>query len=118
MFKWPDPPDGKIIVRLPFEIYWATSLSITLILGFGMYIWSAREKPDEWRKTVATLSRVGVWRLLEKKGPVESSHPEKPNQDSPSMVNTATTKSSNDKVPVANAQSTKVDVPNDRYFEV
>jgi hypothetical protein len=36
MFKWPDPPDGQIIVRLPFKIYWAVSGSVTLTLGFGM----------------------------------------------------------------------------------
>jgi hypothetical protein len=39
MFKWPDPPDGQIVVRLPFEIYWAVSGSVTLTLGFGMLVW-------------------------------------------------------------------------------
>lgn len=39
MFKWPDPPDGQIVVRLPFEIYWAVSGSVTLTLGFGMLFW-------------------------------------------------------------------------------
>jgi hypothetical protein len=39
MFKWPDPPDGQIVVRLPFKISWAVSGSITLTLGFGMLFW-------------------------------------------------------------------------------
>jgi hypothetical protein len=39
MFKWPDPPDGQIVVRLPFEIYWAVSGPVTLTLGLGMLFW-------------------------------------------------------------------------------
>jgi hypothetical protein len=60
MFKWPDPPDGQIIVRLPFEIYWAVSLSVTLILGFVMYISTVREKLDEWLRKVAAKPWVGA----------------------------------------------------------
>lgn len=104
MFRWPDPPDGQIIVRLPFEIYWAASLSVTLILGFGMYILTVREelekwlseKPNEWLWTVAAT--LGV-----KKRPVDGLHHEKPKQDSSSKGNAAT-KSSNDAASVANAQ--------------
>jgi hypothetical protein len=59
MFKWPDPPDGQIIVRLPFEIYWAASLSITLILGFCMYTWTATEKLHKWLRKMAAKSWVG-----------------------------------------------------------
>jgi hypothetical protein len=47
MFKWPDPPDGQIVVRLPFEIYWAVSGSVTLTLGFGMlfyYLWQLKRE--------------------------------------------------------------------------
>jgi hypothetical protein len=39
MFKWPDPPQGQIVVRLPFEIYWAVSGSVTLIFGCGIVFW-------------------------------------------------------------------------------
>ncbi|OCK74595.1 hypothetical protein K432DRAFT_397961 [Lepidopterella palustris CBS 459.81] len=39
MFKWPDPPEGQILVRLPFEIYWAVSGSVTLIFGCGILFW-------------------------------------------------------------------------------
>jgi len=38
MFKWPDPGEGEIIVRLPFAIYWATTGSMTLFLG-GCMVW-------------------------------------------------------------------------------
>ena len=75
------PPDGQIVVRLPFEIYWATSLSVTLFLGFGMYIWSVREKPKEWPRTVAVISWVGAGKLLAPEAEettVDSSHHEKP----------------------------------------
>ena len=64
MFKWPDPPDGQIIVRLPFEMYWAASLSITLILGSGMYIWSVMEKPLKWPKTVKAVWWVSAGKLF------------------------------------------------------
>ena len=64
MFKWPDPPDGQIIVRLPFEIYWAASLSITLILGSGMYIWSVMEKPLKWPKAVKAVWWVSAGKLF------------------------------------------------------
>jgi hypothetical protein len=104
MFKWPDPPDGQIIVRLPFEIYWAASLSVTLILGFSMYVWGVREKPDKWPRTVKAVSWISAGRLFApeaKKSPVDGSHPKEPEQDSSSKENAATTKSSND---AANAQ--------------
>jgi hypothetical protein len=129
MFRWPDPPDGQIIVRLPFEIYWAASLSVTLILGFGMYILTVREeldkwlrtvseklnewlravseKPNEWLWTVAAILLVGAGKLSAlgvKKTPVDGSHHEKPKQDSSCKGNAATTKSSNDAASVANAQ--------------
>lgn len=32
MFKWPDPPEGKIIIKLPFTIYWAVSGTVTGLL--------------------------------------------------------------------------------------
>ena len=32
MFKWPDPPEGRIIVKLPFTIYWTVSGSVTFLL--------------------------------------------------------------------------------------
>jgi hypothetical protein len=64
MFKWPDPPDGQIIVRLPFEIYWAASLSVTLILGFVMYISTIREKLDKWLRKVAEILWVGAGKSL------------------------------------------------------
>jgi hypothetical protein len=88
MFKWPDPPDGQIIVRLPFEIYWAASLSITLILGFGIYTWIAAEKLHKWLRKVAAKS----W--------------------TPSKGNSATTKSSNNVALTADAQSTHTVPPN------
>jgi hypothetical protein len=91
MFKWPDPPDGQIIVRLPFEIYWAASLSVTLILGFGTYIWSVREKPEEWRRTVKAIYWVGAEKLFALEAPMGDSQDEKPKQDSPSKGNAATT---------------------------
>jgi hypothetical protein len=64
MFKWPDPPDGQIIVRLHFEIYWAASGSITLILGFVMFISIVRGKPGEWPRTERVISSVGAGFLL------------------------------------------------------
>ena len=85
MFKWPDPPDGQIIVRLPFEIYWAASLSITLILGSGMYIWSVMEKLLEWPRTVKAVWWVSAGKLFAlevKKLSVGGSHHKKPEQDS------------------------------------
>ncbi|KIN05452.1 hypothetical protein OIDMADRAFT_17899 [Oidiodendron maius Zn] len=33
MFKWPDPENGKVILWLPFRIYWIASGLMTLILG-------------------------------------------------------------------------------------
>jgi hypothetical protein len=92
MFKWPDPPDGQIIVRLPFEIYWVASLSITLILGFGMYIWTATEKLHKWLWKVTAKSWVGEKTL--------------------SKGNAATTKSSNNAALAANAESTHSVPPN------
>jgi hypothetical protein len=50
MFKWPDPPDGQIIVRLPFVIYWAVSVSITLILGSAMICLA------KWESLIEALS--------------------------------------------------------------
>jgi hypothetical protein len=85
MFKWPDPPDGQIIARLPFEIYWAASLSVTLILGFGMYIWSVVEKPKKWPRTVKAVWRVSAGKLFAlevKELSVDGSPHEKPEQDS------------------------------------
>src|ERR1700722_12175953 len=104
MFKWPDPPDGQIIVRLPFEIYWAASLSVTLILGFGMYGLTVKEKLEEWLKTVVAISQAGAGKLGAKKKPVDGSREEKPEQDSSSKENAATTKSSNDAALAAIAQ--------------
>jgi hypothetical protein len=92
MFKWPDPPDGQIIVRLPFEIYWATSLSVTLILGFGMYIWTATENLHKWLRKATAKSWVG--------------------EETPSKGNAATTKSSNNAALAANAQLTHAVPPN------
>src|ERR1700731_4906025 len=85
MFKWPDPPDGQIIVRLPFEIYWAASLSVTLILGSGMYIWSVVKKPLKWPKTVKAVWWVSGGKLYAeevKKLPARGSHNEKLEQGS------------------------------------
>jgi hypothetical protein len=39
MSKWPDPAEGKIIIWLPFWIYWAASGGLTLLLGvWGVWI--------------------------------------------------------------------------------
>jgi hypothetical protein len=110
MFRWPDPPDGQIIVRLPFEIYWAASLSVTLILGFGMYILTVREELDKWLKMVVAGK---LFALGGKKTPVDGSHPEKPEQDSSSKENAATTKSSNDAALAANAPLPHAVPPNE-----
>jgi hypothetical protein len=61
MFKWPDPPDGQIVVRLPFEIYWAVSGSVTLILGFGMlfyYLWQLKKEKREAAKREAAKTEI------------------------------------------------------------
>jgi hypothetical protein len=113
MFKWPDPPEGQIIVRLPFEIYWATSLSVTIILGFGMIIWSVKENPDKWRKAAERISRIVAGKqltLMAKKIPDDGSHHEEPNQNSPGTM--ATTKSCNAAL-TANAQLTLAVAPNE-----
>jgi hypothetical protein len=116
MFKWPDPPDGQIIVRLPFEIYLAASLSVTLILGFGIHISTVREKPGKWLKMVVAISQARAGKLFAlgtKKTPVNDSHQEKPEQDSSSNENAASTKSSNDAASAANAQLPQAVPPNE-----
>jgi hypothetical protein len=40
MFKWPDPPEGQILVRLPFEIFWAVSGSVNFLLGCRIVVWA------------------------------------------------------------------------------
>jgi hypothetical protein len=47
MFKWPDPPEGEIIMWLPFRIYWAASGALTLLLGLcalGVYLYQHEMK--------------------------------------------------------------------------
>jgi hypothetical protein len=91
MFKWPDPPDGQIIVRLPFEIYWATSLSVTIILGFSILIWAILTKPDDWPKTKKAISRLGAGKLfaqVAKKRP--GSDHKQPDQGFPTKEDVAT----------------------------
>jgi hypothetical protein len=70
-------------VRLPFEIYWAASLSVTLFLGIRMYIWPIIKNPDDWPRTAKVITRLGAGRLFEwaaKKRP--GSNDNKPSQSS------------------------------------
>jgi hypothetical protein len=113
MFKWPEPPDGQIIVRLPFKIYWAASLSVTLILGFGLYIWSVGEKPAHWPRTVSVMSWLAERKLFElgaEKMPADGSHDEKPNKDSSSK---GKAKNNNDVALAAHALLTLAVSPNE-----
>jgi hypothetical protein len=44
MFKWPDPPEGQILITLPFVLYWVFSVFGALILAIPFYI-ILRPKP-------------------------------------------------------------------------
>jgi hypothetical protein len=45
MFSWPVPSDGHIIVNLPFIIWWATSIGMSLILvGIMFPPWKNKTK--------------------------------------------------------------------------
>jgi hypothetical protein len=45
MFKWPDPPEGHIIVTLPFALYWGISAALAIVLG-AIMLYLAYNKAD------------------------------------------------------------------------
>lgn len=107
-------------MQLPFKIYWGTSLSITLILGLSMVIWSVWEKPKKWPKTHAVLSWTGVMWLValvvKKASDGDDSQHKTPNQNPQDKGNSAITKRSSDAALAINAQPTPTVAPHEEII--
>jgi hypothetical protein len=54
MFKWPDPPEGWILITVPFAIYWGASFAVAVIVGFVM--WELAASEDDKKR--------GFWKTL------------------------------------------------------
>jgi hypothetical protein len=50
IFKWPDPPEGQVVVKLPFVIYWAVSFALTLVVGSVMWYFTLKGSGSFWKK--------------------------------------------------------------------
>lgn len=49
MFKWHDPPEGKIIVKTPFIIWWAMSVGMILLTFLAyiiLFVWKPCKHKD------------------------------------------------------------------------
>lgn len=58
MFKWPDPPEGQILVQVPFAIYWGASFAVAVAVGVVMWELAA-SKDDKSRGFWKTLLLFG-----------------------------------------------------------
>ena len=50
MFKWPDPPEGQVVIKLPFTIYWAVSGSITAVIFLASAPLMIRLLSEGWNR--------------------------------------------------------------------
>jgi hypothetical protein len=57
IFKWPDPPEGQVVVKLPFVIYWAVSFVLTLAVGSVMWRFTS-EGSGSFLKKLFSFGRV------------------------------------------------------------
>jgi hypothetical protein len=65
MFKWPDPPQGRVLIVAPFAIYWGASSAVAWLVGAVMWVIAASEE-DKKR---------GLWKTMLAMGKKKEPHP-------------------------------------------